>query len=182
MSEADNQPLDGVCFDSHGNYGSRVFDSMDGHIILISVCDACLIKAGEKQQVLSTRTSVPVLAPDVRFGQCQVGYMKVDRPCVFWRNDLPPYNEDDVYLLSFDDGETLPKSVHLNIPYEQQKLDYEVQWMLKELDEGRPIDAEDRALVRKYLDIPGKWNRAYFVDQFPEECQAWADAQNRKQD
>lgn len=38
-----NQPNDGVCFETHGNYGSTVFDENDGAKLEINICDQCLI-------------------------------------------------------------------------------------------------------------------------------------------
>lgn len=48
---AENLPLDGVAFQSYGNYGSRVFDPMDGTFLEIYVCDDCLLQAREAQIV-----------------------------------------------------------------------------------------------------------------------------------
>lgn len=39
-----NQPYKGVCFFTHGQYGSTVFDEMDGSKLEINICDRCLIK------------------------------------------------------------------------------------------------------------------------------------------
>jgi hypothetical protein len=40
-----NQPSEGLAFTSHGAYGGTVFDPMDGHYLLINICDLCLLKA-----------------------------------------------------------------------------------------------------------------------------------------
>lgn len=47
-----NQPDDGVAFQSHGHYGSTVFDPMDGTYLEINICDPCLKSAGEEGNVL----------------------------------------------------------------------------------------------------------------------------------
>lgn len=37
-----NQPNDAVCFLAPGQYGSTVFDPMDGSSLEINICDECL--------------------------------------------------------------------------------------------------------------------------------------------
>jgi hypothetical protein len=51
MSGEDN-PYRGTVFFSHGNYGSTVFDEIDGTGLEITVCDECLVAAGQKGNVL----------------------------------------------------------------------------------------------------------------------------------
>lgn len=48
----DNHPSDGVAFQSHGNYGSTVFDPMDGTYLEINICDPCLSQAGMEGNVM----------------------------------------------------------------------------------------------------------------------------------
>jgi hypothetical protein len=43
-----NHPDDGVACFSRGNYGSTVFDPMDGHFLEFNICDGCLVKAREQ--------------------------------------------------------------------------------------------------------------------------------------
>ena len=45
---APNQPLDGCLFTSRGNYGSSVFDEIDGAKLEINICDDCLCTAQKK--------------------------------------------------------------------------------------------------------------------------------------
>lgn len=40
-----NQPCDACTFNSHGHYGSTVFDEMDGAQLEVNICDACLKEA-----------------------------------------------------------------------------------------------------------------------------------------
>lgn len=40
-----NQPSEGLAFKSYGAYGGTVFDPMDGHFLVINICDMCLLKA-----------------------------------------------------------------------------------------------------------------------------------------
>ena len=47
-----NHPTDALSFTSHGQYGTRVFDPMDGTWIEINICDPCLIEAAQNKQVL----------------------------------------------------------------------------------------------------------------------------------
>ena len=47
-----NHPKDGVVFQSHGNYGSTVFDPMDGTYLEVNICDPCLVQAGDDGNVL----------------------------------------------------------------------------------------------------------------------------------
>lgn len=37
-----NQPSDGLCFHTPGHYGSTEFDPMDGSVLEVSICDACV--------------------------------------------------------------------------------------------------------------------------------------------
>lgn len=47
-----NQPADGLAFYTTGNYGSEVFDSINGRrFITINVCDDCLIKTASAGMV-----------------------------------------------------------------------------------------------------------------------------------
>ncbi len=43
-----NHPSEGVCANTRGNYGSRVYDSMNGRYLEFSICDDCLIEAGDR--------------------------------------------------------------------------------------------------------------------------------------
>jgi hypothetical protein len=47
-----NQPNDGLAFQSHGHYGTTVFDPMDGTFLEINVCDPCLRQAGKDGNVM----------------------------------------------------------------------------------------------------------------------------------
>lgn len=52
-----NQPYKATAFSTQGHYGSTFFDPMDGTCIEINVCDECLRKAVDKQQVLHYKDS-----------------------------------------------------------------------------------------------------------------------------
>lgn len=55
-----------VCFTSGGNFGSTIFDPMDGTIIEITVCDDCL--KNKKDRVIAYKI------------QHKKSYKKVDNP------------------------------------------------------------------------------------------------------
>ncbi len=44
----DYPPSEAVIFYAQGNYGSTVFDPMDGSSLKIYICDDCLSKAADK--------------------------------------------------------------------------------------------------------------------------------------
>ena len=48
-------PDNAVSFKSPGNYGSTVYDTIDGSHLEIIVCDKCLTKAGESGIVVESR-------------------------------------------------------------------------------------------------------------------------------
>lgn len=52
LDESENQPNDGLAFQSSGHYGTTVFDPMDGTHLEINVCDPCLVQAGKDGHVL----------------------------------------------------------------------------------------------------------------------------------
>lgn len=51
LDEGGHHPNDGLAFETHGHYGSRVFDPMDGTMLAISVCDECVVKAAGRGDV-----------------------------------------------------------------------------------------------------------------------------------
>jgi hypothetical protein len=91
FEDAENQPDGGTAFQTHGHYGSTVFDPMDGEYIEINVCDACLRSAASQQRVLAGRDAKPVLCDGA-----VVGYEKVHRPLV-------PFNPDVMGSIDYDD-------------------------------------------------------------------------------
>lgn len=52
MEEGANQPYKGTVFTSHGQYGSTIFDPMDGSYLEINICDACLAEKARTNYVL----------------------------------------------------------------------------------------------------------------------------------
>lgn len=89
--EAGNQPRDGVCVQTRGNYGSAVWDSFDGEFLEFNICDDCLVKAGEKGQVWAARTKRPIVNDDGDREWVDAPYRPVP-----WTKNLPSdiYNEE----------------------------------------------------------------------------------------
>lgn len=40
-------------FHTRGQYGSTVFDPLDGSYLAVNICDACIVKAGDMGRVLT---------------------------------------------------------------------------------------------------------------------------------
>ena len=96
---AENQPDSGVAFTSPGNYGSTVFDPvLTGEFIEISVCDECLVRAGEQGRIYTARTRRPVHMHD--FGI--VGSISAPYAPVPWRQGLAGY-DDMIYVDDLED-------------------------------------------------------------------------------
>lgn len=91
--DAEGQPADGVMCETHGNYGSTVYDSMDGEALAFNVCDDCLVAAGEQGRIYTYRKWRPIDTDDMNF----VGRERLDRPYIPWRRGLAPDN-DRVYV------------------------------------------------------------------------------------
>lgn len=119
-----NQPSEGLCFWTHGTYGSTVFDPFDGTYIEINICDECVVEAGEQGRVLSGRDKRPVNIS--RWGTC--GWERVDRALVPWTKDLASYDADD--CVNFDLEEALE--------YEDDKR---ISWTVKP---SELVEAEKR--------------------------------------
>jgi hypothetical protein len=55
------QPYDGTIWESSGNYGSRVFDSIQGEeSLVIHICDDCLKAHADKMHAFKDSVQVPV--------------------------------------------------------------------------------------------------------------------------
>src|SRR4051794_10900173 len=67
-----NQPYAGTAFQSHGHYGSTIYDPMDGRYIEINICDPCLRDPGER----------------VREGQSH--RLIIEGGCVVGSEEIPP--------------------------------------------------------------------------------------------
>lgn len=88
-STAEGQPDDGIMCQSHGNYGSTVFDPDDMSFLAFNICDECIVEKAEQGRVMVTRSFISV---DVdRMGR--VGRARADRPYIPWHKGLP--NDDE---------------------------------------------------------------------------------------
>lgn len=92
QEDVDNQPDAGIYLTSQGNYGSTVWDPMDGLFLEFALCDECLRTAGEQGRVYTARTERPVQVEG--FGL--IGYVAATYRPVPWRAGLPGY--DDAYI------------------------------------------------------------------------------------
>lgn len=52
-----------VIFTSPGNFGSHVFDEMDGSRLLINICDGCLVAGAERTVLSKPGRSIPKPPP-----------------------------------------------------------------------------------------------------------------------
>lgn len=112
-----NQPEGGTGFTTQGNYGSTVFDPMNGNTLSISVCDDCLTTAGKNGRVLLGRDWKPVVA--VLEGSRRpiiVGQVPVQRALTVWD---PAANVEDN-----EEGDDAP----LEIEPEEVGVMSGVQW------------------------------------------------------
>jgi hypothetical protein len=90
MDEYEAQPRDGVMCQTSGNYGSRVYDSLDLSFIAFNICDDCFEKAGEQGRLMTTRGYKPVTVP----GLGRVGATRCDRPYIPWHRNLAEDREE----------------------------------------------------------------------------------------
>ena len=81
--DSENQPSGGTCFQSHGQYGSTIFDPMDGSYIEIIVCDECLMRY--RNRVMIGREAKPVLYEGSVVGFCKTP----NRPLMDWNINAP---------------------------------------------------------------------------------------------
>ena len=56
FDDCENQASDGLAFRSYGQYGSRVFDPMDGQFLEVNICDSCLQAYGTNRVLLGRET------------------------------------------------------------------------------------------------------------------------------
>lgn len=108
---SENQPNGGVTAMSRGNYGSTVFDPMDGSTIEFILCDPCLVAAGERGSVLTARPSRQVVLEGFL-----IGYEELDVPKVEWRRGSNIHDDDcELHIEDFAPGaEPLPKRFHID--------------------------------------------------------------------
>jgi hypothetical protein len=96
--DSENQPYNGTTFYSHGQYGSTIYDPMDGHFLEINICDFCL--ASHPERVLEGRDRRPIKEDGVI-----VGFEDCDWKTVAWH---PAKREVDhaIKVMRDERGET----------------------------------------------------------------------------
>jgi len=80
----ENQPYCGTAFRTHGHYGSTAFDPMDGHYLVINVCDLCLVTHTDR--VWTGRDGRPTMEEGV-----VTGWEKVNWKAVPWHPDAKSF-------------------------------------------------------------------------------------------
>lgn len=112
----EGQPDDGVMCQSHGNYGSTVFDPEDLSYLAFNICDNCIVEKAQQGRVMVTRSFMPVLVDHMGM----VGSAVADRPYIPWRRGLPDDNEH-IELDLFEDLDDLMATgkIQLHVPIEQ---------------------------------------------------------------
>lgn len=112
---SNNQPNDGLMCRTGGNYGSTVFDPVDGTNLYFLICDECMEKAGEDGVVMTGRFQRPVTIEKMGM----IGWEKVDNPDVIWNPSMPAYGDE--CRITIEDLDNLPKNIRLTIPVEDIK-------------------------------------------------------------
>lgn len=123
---ATNQPRDGCAFQSHGHYGSTVWDPMDGRFLEFNVCDECLHAAGEDGKVLLGQSHRLVAMPTEGGVPSVVGSTPVKRELVPWK---PGYDESDEQPLTVDSVDELESLRETGFRLETQFTDEQLREM-----------------------------------------------------
>jgi hypothetical protein len=118
-----NQPSGGTTFSSTGQYGSTIFDPMDGSFIQVNVCDECLAVLAEKQTddrpiILAGRNTRLVWLEYAGI----VGYQDIPYETTVWVPGERQFKSRRNMKLRELDA-PIPDDVHLNIE-PQQLRDY----------------------------------------------------------
>lgn len=92
-----NQPSEGLNFYSHGQYGTTVFDPMNGEYLEINICDTCIVEKAKQGLVLHGRDRVPVT-----IGGSVIGFARRTWLTVEWNPEMES-DEEDIRLDDWDD-------------------------------------------------------------------------------
>lgn len=113
---AEGQPDDGLMCQTHGNYGSTVFDPDDLSFLAFNICDECIVEKAQQGRVMVTRSFIPVEVD--RMGR--VGRARAERPYIPWRKGMASDNES-VELDLFEDLDSLMATgkIQLFVPIER---------------------------------------------------------------
>ena len=138
--DSDNQPYVGTSFSSSGHYGSTAWDSVDGELLEINVCDTCLLRAGQAGQVLRYRPARPrvkYLAP-VPWQEDDARLLHHTRK----ENEKEygsAWGTDEPYVPAYDDVANDPFATEEEIvEAAQRKAEEEIAAAKKKREEGAP--------------------------------------------
>lgn len=109
IDNSEVQPSDGVMLSTYGNYGSTVFDPMNGNCLYFNLCDDCLVKAGDQGRVKATvnhieiTTDTPFRGNDGKLVVVTsiVGSRRCEAPFVQWHKEIP--TDDRQQYLSLEE-------------------------------------------------------------------------------
>lgn len=136
MESASAQPSDGIMCETYGNYGSTVWDSMDGEVLAFNICDPCIVRAGRQGRVMTCRRFRPVLADEATVGPVVVGREWVDRAYVPWHHGLE--RDDEPLHLSMDELDALPEGTGVSPRYPARvELQFPVEHIRRMADPDR---------------------------------------------
>jgi hypothetical protein len=101
----ENQPYGGTEFRTHGHYGSTIYDPMDGHYLVINICDVCLAtnhdraREGQDYQLVLTDGSVtgtePVDISPTTWHPSESELMWAIKQTMGWEEDQFTVGEED---------------------------------------------------------------------------------------
>jgi hypothetical protein len=112
------QPSEGIMCETAGNYGSTVWDSMDGERLAFNICDPCMARAGGQGRVMTYRRYRPILVAAGPLHRLVVGRENLrDRPYVRWHAGMP--GDDEPLWMDLEELEHLPASCELTVPLDQ---------------------------------------------------------------
>lgn len=102
IEEYEAQPDDGVMCATSGNYGSMVYDPMDGTQLAFNLCDDCVTHAAALGRLHIVQVAIKVVTDSVihlssgdRVIESQVGWKHVDRPYLPWNVEMGPVTEHE---------------------------------------------------------------------------------------
>lgn len=103
--EEEGQPSNGVTCSTRGNYGSTVFDPMDGTGLAFNICDPCVVEKSEEGYFHATRTQRPIRMKLLG----DIGWQRVERPYAVWKHSeyMASGHRDDALVLDPDDDACL---------------------------------------------------------------------------
>jgi len=154
---AEAQPADGIMCETPGNYGSTVYDSMDGEYLAFSICDPCMITAGEQGRVMTYRKRRPILVSAGPLNRMVVGYERLrDRPYIPWHAGLTA--DDEPLFMDLDELAALPQNCELIVPLEEVRVMAESEgWCSGPTGDPPGLAENPPGPRRRRRDDGGKW-------------------------